>query len=237
MSKTRLSSRLANKQKQEFAKQTVVLILLSIVIGVIFIVIVLPNGVRLFFEIFDKQTDISQSEMVPPQSPIVSSPPTYINQENLELTGYAEPNSKIEVQVNNQKQLITDVDDSGNFSLSAKLVEGDNIIKLYNIDSYGNESVPRELSVVFDQTQPEIIVNQPQDGAEFKLKEEEVIQIQGETEPRSKVFINDRLNYAGNDGKFSSRFKLSRGENVIKIRVVDLAGNDNEKEIKVKYLF
>ncbi len=237
MSKTRLTSRLANKQKQEITKQTLVFILLSIVIGLVFIFVILPNGVRLFFEIFDKQTDISQSEMIPPQPPTIASPPSHTNLNNISLVGYAESNSKIKLEVNNQVQKTLEVDESANFEILVNLAKGENIIRVYSVDEFDNESRPLELTIVFDQTQPEIIVEQPEDGAEFRLKEEEVVQVRGETKPRSKVYINDRLSYAGNDGQFSARVQLTRGENLIKIKVIDQAGNETEKEIKVRYQF
>ncbi len=231
----RVTSRLAKKQKKELTKQTIVLILLSIIVGLLFLLIILPSGVRLFFDILDKQTDIHQADTIPPQPPIVSAPPEFTNQDKLQLSGYGESESKIRLEVNNQVQDTVAVDDSDQFEVIVHLSSGENIVSLFSIDSQGNKSQHQQFFVTLDKEPPEIEIDFPEDEAEFDLKKDEVIQIEGTTEPKSKVYVNNRLTYADSDGVFSTRFQLSSGENTIEIRVLDQAGNENETEITVYY--
>lgn len=237
MPKKRVTSRLANKQKKELTKQSIVLIALSIIIGLLFLLIILPNGVRLFFRILDQQVDLTQREEVPPLPPMASLPQDITNESQIEISGYGEASSVIKVELNNKFLQEKETNDLGEFMVSIDLVEGENIIRLINVSQSEVESSPRILTITKDTTAPEIIITHPEDGAEFKLRDEEIIQVQGETKPRSEVYLNDRLSYADSNGFFSIRHQLRSGENNLKIRVVDRAGNEAHQELSVYYRY
>jgi hypothetical protein len=237
MSKKRVTSRLANKQRKELTKQSIVLIALSIIIGLLFLLIILPHGVRLFFRILDQQVDLTQREEIAPLPPMASLTQDITNESQVEISGFGEANSVIKVEVNNKFSQEKETNDSGEFKVSIDLIEGENIIRLINVNENGVESSPRIFTITKDTSAPEIIITHPEDGAEFKLREEEIIQVQGETKPRSEVYLNDRLSYADSNGFFSIRHQLKSGENILSIRVVDRAGNETEKEIIVYYQY
>lgn len=231
----RVSSRLAKKKKKKLAKQSVVLLLLSILIGSIFIFFVLPTAVRFFFDFLDKETNLSEVDSIPPQPPVVAPPPNHTQDSKVTLEGFGEAEALVHLVVNNQKQDKVEIDDQGQFSITANLSEGENRIKIYSIDEAGNESVSKSYQVEKDTQPPEIKIGFPEEGANFELREDQVITVRGETEPLSKVSINETVIYADNQGLFSGRLRLSQGENVIKIQIEDPAGNQSEHELTVYY--
>lgn len=235
MTKKRVTSRLANKQKKELTKQSVVLLLLSMLIGVIFLVVILPGAIKLFFEVLDKRTVIEQESQLPPQAPIVASPPEHTNNSSLELSGYSEPNSLIKVLLNQREYDSVDVDDEGSFKINIELNQGDNYITLFTLGSNELESQRVTFNVVLDTEVPPIKIGNPEDGQKFETKENQTITIEGETEPKAKVYINNRLVLADSEGLFNYRYYLSDGDNKIEIKAVDEAGNEAETELTVHY--
>ncbi len=231
----RVSSRLAKKKKKKLAKQSVVLLLLSILIGSIFVFLILPTAVRFFFDFLDKETNLSEVDTIPPQPPVAVPPPNYTQESKITLEGYGEAEAQVHLVVNNQKQDKVEIDDQGQFSVTANLSEGENQLKIYSTDEAGNESVSKIYQVVKDTQPPEIKIGFPEDGASFELQEDQVITVRGETEPLSKVSINETVIYADSQGLFSGRLRLMRGENAVKIQIEDQAGNKSEHELTVYY--
>lgn len=237
MKKTRISSRLAAKQSKELTKQSIWLIILSIIIGLIFFGLVLPNAVRLFFEILDKNTVIDQDLDLPPQSPVAVAPPEYTNQKHLVVSGYAQMDTQVGMKFNEAEQDAVAVDDQGAFSFEIDLVEGENLLELYAINDKNLESSRSFYVVVFDSQPPAIKLGHPENEQHFELKENQTISIEGETEPHAKLLINTRLVTANDEGLFSYRYYLNEGENKIQIKATDRAGNSNEIELKVYFRY
>jgi len=235
MSKQRITSRLANKQTKELTKQSIVLFLLAILIATIFMVVVLPEAVRLFFEILDKQTVIEQDSGLPPQRPIVSAIPEFTNQSQLELSGYSQPNSTVKILLNHQEYDQADVSEEGSFSQTIKLNQGNNLITIFSVAQNGLESQQLNFQVVLDTEPPPIKIGFPEDGQRIELKENQTILIEGETKPKTRIFINGRVTVADSEGFFSQRYHLSEGDNQLEFRAVDEAGNEAETTITVHY--
>jgi len=235
MPKQRISSRLANKQKKELTKQSIVLFILAILIAIIFFVVVLPSAVRLFFEVLDKQTVIEQDSGLPPQRPIVAAVPEFTNQAELEISGYSQPNSTVKVLLNHQEYTQEEIDEDSTFSISIKLNQGANQIAVFAIDTNEQESQQQNFQVILDTEPPPIKIGFPEDGQRFELKENQTVVIEGESEPKARVFINGRVTIADSEGFFSQRYYLSEGENLLEFKAVDEAGNESETTITVHY--
>lgn len=233
MPKKRITSRLANKQKKELTKQSIVLILLSLLITIIFLLVVLPSAVRLFFEILDDQTVIEQDAGLPPQPPIVASPPEHTNQESLTLRGFTQAEVTVVMLINHQEVETVQADENGEFELELDLNPGNNLVTLYSVNDREVESAQTNFQINLDTTSPEIKIGAPEEGERFELRENQTIQIQGETKPRARVFIDGRVTMADAEGNFSQRYHLEEGENKIEIRVIDQAGNEAETELTV----
>jgi hypothetical protein len=233
MRKKRVTSRLANKQKKDLTKQSIILLILSILIGAIFLVIVLPNAVRLFFEVLDEQTIIDQDSGLPPQPPLIEAPPLHTNTSKLSLSGYAQPSTTVHVLVNSQKETSIDINDDGEFALELALNEGENLLSLFTTNQANVESKTITHNITVDTKPPEIKIGFPEPDQTFELIENQTITIEGETKPRSQVSINNRMVIANSEGLFNYRYHLSEGENKIEIKVRDQAGNESETELTV----
>lgn len=235
MPKQRITSRLANKQKKELTKQSIVLFILAILIAIIFFMVVLPGAVRLFFEILDKQTVIEQDFGLPPQRPIVAAVPEFTSQAELEISGYSQPDSTVKVLLNHQEYAKKEIIEDGSFSISIKLNQGANQIAVFAIDANEQESQQQNFQIILDTEPPSIKIGFPEDGQKFELKENQTILIEGESEPRARVLINGRVTVANSEGLFSQRYHLSEGDNQLEFKAVDEAGNESETVITVHY--
>lgn len=231
----RVSSRLAKKKQKEMARQSFVFLALAIIISLVFVVVVLPNAVKLFFDILDQETALGPIDTIPPQPPMIAAPPEATSSAKIKLSGYGEASLELYVVVNNQEQAKKTINDNGQFEITAKLEEGPNLVKFYSVDEAGNESATKGYQILMDIQKPEIKIGYPEDGANFELTEERIVNIQGETEARAKVFIDEHLVYADNQGRFNYRYRLDEGENKIMIRAIDRAGNDNEFELTIGF--
>lgn len=236
-SKQRGSSRLAKKEQKKIQHQTFFYIFLGIVILLIFIFLLVPSIIRIFFSVIDQESPFEVKDDVPPQVPILSSnPPEATYSASLNLSGYAEANSKVVFVLNGEEVADVDVSDEGNFDYDLALNEGENEILLYGVDEAENESLKtRSYFLTQDTEAPFIDIETPEDGASIELKKNRVTNVSGSTEVGSKLYLNDRLLLVGSDGHFSGTYYLGEGENKLLFRAVDKAGNETEKEISVQF--
>ena len=236
-SKQRGSSRLAKKEQKQIQRQTFSYIFLGIVILLISIFFLVPSIIRIFFNAIDQESPFEMKDDVPPQVPILSSnPPEATFSASLKLTGYAEANSKVVFVLNGEEVADVVVSDEGDFEYDLDLKEGENEILLYGIDDAENESLKtRSYFLTQDTEAPIINIEKPEDGASIELKKNRTTEISGSTEAGSKLYLNDRLILVGSEGNFSSTYYLDEGDNKLKFRAVDKAGNETEKEISVHF--
>jgi hypothetical protein len=232
------SSRLLKKQEKEMRKQTLFFIVLSIALLLFFIFIIIPNLIRLFFNFFDNDVNFNVEDDLPPQAPVLSSPPpeaTFSAQ--LKLEGFADPESKVVFVLNGEQVEEKQVNDEGEFDQEISLEKGENQLTVYSINEAGTESLQsKTYQIVYDDEAPIISIIEPEPDSVIELKRNRNTQIVGETEPLSSVYLNDRLILVDEDGQFSSNYYLDEGENVLKFLAIDKAGNESELEIKVEFL-
>lgn len=57
----------------------------------------------------------------------------------------------------------------------------------------------------------------------------------GTSEDDASLYVNDQRVIVQTDGSFRESFTLKSGDNVFKIKVVDLASNETEKEETLTY--
>lgn len=237
MAKQRGSSRLVKKEEKQLSKQALKLIFFGIVILLLFIFVIMPNLIRFFFSILDKESPVDQSDTVPPQTPVLSAvPPEATYSATLNLAGYAEAESKVIFVLNNNIDSEVVVDNQGQFTYELSLVEGDNDLALYGIDNAGNESVKtRSYRIVRDEEAPTLELAEPSDGQKIELKKNRTINVKGQTEVGAKVTLNGRLLSVAEDGEFTGSYYLNEGKNELKFLAVDQAGNQTEQIISVEF--
>ena len=217
-------------------RQSFVYIFLALILGVVFVLVILPKAVAVLFSIVDTGSPIANQDTLPPQVPIIAAPATATTQANLTLTGYGEPDSTIYFVVNGEQVGESTVGSDGTFTQDIPLQEGPNAITAYAKDAAGNESqISHEYTVTLDTTAPSLDISEPQDGQSFRLATNQMITVKGTTEPRAKVTVNGSLTLADSEGKFSANYFLQEGETELTVVATDDAGNTTEKKIKVSF--
>lgn len=236
--KRQVSSRLAAKEQKKLSRQTFIMMAASIIIVLLFVFVILPLVVRIFFQFIDKGSPFEPSDTVPPQAPIIQSPINATNSAILPISGVAEAESTVVFVLNGSRLDEIEANNDGKFKYDLPLNEGENLLGLYSIDAAGNESIKtKNYNILYDSESPILEIEFPQDGQEITLRKNQVVEIKGKTESGAKVYINDRLSYPNALGEFKSRYSLSEGENILKFKAVDKGGNINEMEIKVNFKF
>lgn len=231
-------SRLTKRQQQKMVRQTIWITLTSVALLAAFIFFIIPQLIRFAGNVLDSGSLIETEDQVPPQVPVLSAPPTATNSATLPISGAGEAEAEAVLVVNGQEIERVTINGEGEFELEAPLTEGENSLVVYSVDQAENDSIQtKKYKITLDTTAPTIELEQPQDGDSFELRKNQLLEIKGQTEPQTKVYINNRLVYADGEGYFSTKHQLSEGENKLKFRVVDRGGNIAEKEITVSFRY
>lgn len=231
-------SRLSKFEQQRVIRQSVTLLFFTAVIISIFVFFIMPASTRIF-ELFSpkKQSSLlSKESPLPPQVPILFPLPEATNSAELAVSGYGEADTKMTLFNNSTRVQETTTDKSGQFSFGYfTLSEGENLMSVRSRNEQNAESNSKQVVVVFDVKPPILTVTEPADGFTVTRKREQVVTVKGQTESKTRVYLNDRLLFVDNQANFSGTFQLAEGENILTIRAVDSAGNTVEKQIKVSY--
>ncbi len=169
-----------------------------------------------------------------PYPPHLEAPYTATNSARITLSGYAEPNSTLEVFLNSESLKKILLKDDGQFEIAdVPLKEGENKITAVTKDAADNTSQPSDtLLVIYKKTPPSLEVSEPSDGQGYN-GENKKAKISGITEAGATVTVNGRLVMVKSDGSFIYDFPLSNGDNPLKIVATDIAGNQTTVERKV----
>jgi hypothetical protein len=220
------------------ARQSVLMIILALIGALIFLFVVMPQVVQLFFRSFGAgDLNFKQEDTIPPQIPIISSPPEATDQEKVKLTGFGEAESRVAVVVNGEEMARVAIDDQGNFSYTLELTEGENLISLHGVDEADNESRTRDFVIVLDTEMPSLAFEDLDEGRQIVGRDNQNMNIRGETEPNSQLTLNERSVFVRSDGTFTAQFYLVEGDNTLKFMVVDQAGNRTEREVRVSFRY
>lgn len=230
----RVSSRLIKKERTKIVKQTVWFVIAGIVLVLVFLFFVLP----MFFRVIDSilnTNPLPDDETIILQAPVLVAPVAATHSAELKIEGIGQPNTKAILVVNGAKGPEVDTAEDGSFSTTVQLSDGENNIVAYTADDKENESSPsRDYRVLLDMEAPELELKEPEEGATFDSKQK-LITVSGMTDPSAKLYLNDRFFSPKADGSFSTTYSLNDGENVLKLRAIDMAGNQTEVERKVTF--
>jgi hypothetical protein len=230
------SSRLLQHEQRRLLKQTVLYVVGGIVILILFVAVLMPAAIRLFFKAIDGNKTPGLTDTLPPQVPVLSLPYQATNSATIALTGFGEANSKVSLVVNSSPVATVDVGGDGQFKQDLRLEKGDNDLVVYGTDAAGNESAQSAPYHVFMDDEPlKIDISEPTSPAQVVGKKNQQLLIKGKTKPNTKVYVNDRLNTVKEDGSFEILQPLAEGDNTLKVRGVDKAGNTVELELQVNF--
>lgn len=231
----RTSSRIIKKERSKLWKQTVTYVAIALILGIAFVVIVLPNFLRLVDSFLDTNPLPTEEEEQIVQAPTLSAPVAATNSAELIVQGFAQPNQEVTFVVNGEQSPGSTTDDAGSFLSTVFLTEGENVVTAFVTTERGTESpVGRQYTVTLDTEAPELEVTEPEEGQSFDAKEQ-TITVAGTTDAQAKVYLNDRFVSVRSDGSFSTRFSPEKGDNTLIIKSVDPGGNTTEIERTIRY--
>lgn len=233
-------SRLARKEEKRNLRKAILFSLLTIVLllGLIFFGIPSLTGLAvLVSELRGTSVTIEQNDTLPPPPPRFNSLPEYTKESSLSISGFSEPSSTVEIFLNGSSAGTVVSTAEGTFTFSkVSLPSRENEIYTIATDEAGNKSQPTpRFMIIFDNTAPKLEITQPQDGTTLAGERKRKIRIEGQTEENVSLTINERLIILASEGKFSTDYTLSDGENHLKVIAIDPAGNQTEKELKLTF--
>lgn len=175
----------------------------------------------------------SQQELILP--PILDPLPEATNAAVLTITGKSDPGANIVLYIDEEEGATLPVESDGTFSLTKKFTEGDHTVsaKAKN-DKDAMSGLSNVVSVSIKRSKPELVVTSPDDGARV-VGEGNTVAVKGKTASENTVTVNDRLAVVSNDGSFHYTYPLSEGENTIHIVATDPAGNQESKDLRIRY--
>ncbi len=230
------SSRLVRKEERKLVTQTIWFVVLGIAILAAFVFFIMPNAIKIFFRFLDSNKGLEVTDTIPPQIPILAAPVDATNSATVALSGFAEADSTVVFLLNSTEISRLKAAADGTFNQELRLEQGPNELTVYGVDAAENESAKSQVYRIFMDDQPvEIKIDEPAANAQIEGRKNQLLTIKGTTKPDARVYVNDRLNYAKADGTFAPTYSLGEGENKLKIKVIDKAGNQAETELTVTF--
>lgn len=232
-------SRLARKEAQKSYHRLVFATLGTILLVIFIFFGGIPALVKFSAFLGDLKTSSQpitpQNEEGPLLPPRLEPLPDVTNNPQLTISGFAQTGKEVEIFLNGESLGKTTVSSDGKF-LYAKitLTEGENRIKAYTVEGGKESEASKTLFITYKKTAPRLEVSQPIDSASFS-GETKTIRVEGQTDPDTTVTVNDRWAIVSSTGSFYLFYTLSDGENLLKIKAIDRAGNETTVERKVTY--
>lgn len=234
-----MQTRLQRKHEKDSLKQAGKYILLTLVALFLVVKFGLPSLVRLAGFVGDLKSSskpIEKADSLAPNAPTLLPLPEATNSAKIAIAGYSENGVTIKLSRGGivVKETVSDTD--GNFEFKGVVLkEGNNEFMAEASDSQGNSSGPSKAHLVtFDNTPPQLTVEQPEAGKRFFDKDSPVT-ISGQTEVDTNLTINDKFVLVDSEGKFSLKWPLTEGDNQLDFLVRDPAGNESKKLLTVNY--
>ena len=234
--KTRSARRIVKKSKRNF-------IVTLIIIGFLLFATlnwILPNfisgvgSVNDFFHPSKKATSVTDEGVL--SAPVLNIPYEATNSSEVTINGFATPNSKVKLYLDDEEKQTTEVSDSGTFTFeNIPLSLGTNNIYAKSLGENDKTSLPsKSFEIIFNNEKPSLSVNQPEDNKKIQGGDKKVT-ISGKTSVGIKILINDSQIIVDKDGNFSTDLQINEGDNNVNIKAIDSAGNSTEIQRKVNY--
>ncbi len=180
-----------------------------------------------------KTAPVNYESLAPP---VITVPFEATNTAQINISGFATPNAKVELFIDDQLKDTTQTPEDGKFEFNGvSLNLGTNNIYGKTIDEKGVESLSsKTLAIFYDNGKPLLTVSEPDDGKTIQGGDKKIT-FKGSTDPNVKIYINDVQTITNLDGNFSSEQSLNDGDNNFTIKAIDKAGNETSLVRKVTY--
>jgi len=233
----RVSTRRVRLEQQKATRNLIVAVILAVIIGVVFLFVAVPVIFQFAIDFArSKDAGVVFSDTIPPQKPVFQPPEEFVNTTELNLSGYTEAKAQVELIIDGQSIATVTANDDGEFSFTQNLEEGEHTLVVEASDAAGNQSDSNDYVITVDTTTPTLTIESPENGKIFTLRSEQVVTVSGSLGEPGTVYVSGSLTNTDEEGAFSTRYTLGEGENSIKVRGEDKAGNQtDEQEIKVQY--
>ncbi|MCD8484121.1 Ig-like domain-containing protein [Candidatus Woesebacteria bacterium] len=235
----KISTRRAKIEERQARRQAFLAIVVAVLIGLFFLFVMMPLILRAAISLARNenpfQTEVEDT--LPPQKPVIQPLTEFRSEKNLEITGYTEAGAQVSLFADGNELDELTADDSGAFTFTTTLEEGEHKVWLLAEDEAGNSSgITETYSVTIDTTKPTLEITEPENNKTFTLPREKTITVAGKMSEKGRVFVNGSRNATDEEGNFSTRLQLGEGSNTIKLYAEDEAGNrSDEQEVTVEY--
>jgi hypothetical protein len=217
-------------------------IVLSILVVLVFGFFLISWGLPILIgslSIFNKLKPIDKTEEVPDTAlapPVLNIPFDATNSASIVIIGYAQPNSKVQIIVNDDdKPEISTLGDGSFSTQNIDLSEGTNYIYGYTTDSNNHKSLPsKTIKLEYSSQKPNLEIVEPADNNQIKGGDKKV-KVSGKTDSDNTLSINGMTVILNSDGSFSSDVPLNDGDNLITITATSSIGNSTTVSRKVNY--
>lgn len=231
-------SRVERKSEEQITKKTIFLGVVTIFVFISILIFGLPLLIKFSVLLGESKSkkDTEKENIVPPLAPRFAISFESTNSATLNINGFAEPKTVVELFKNDTSVNKIEVSDSGDFSFEGiNLDEGGNDFSAVatKTDSGVTSEKSKVLSISYDKTNPELTLTNPsEDSLTVDSADFDVI---GKTEIGSSVSINGRIASVDDSGNFKLKIQLNSGNNDIEIVSTDAAGNQTTKKISIKF--
>ena len=235
---TRFYSRLRITEEKKNLRTAVVLGILTFILIIGVFIFGLPTVAKFAAFLSDLRKSgepVEVNDTTPPAPPRLDSLPEATNKTSIEISGSSEPGATVVLTFNKDAREVL-ADNEGSFRFTFELKGGENTLLALTKDASGNESQKTdEITITFDDEEPSLNISSPSEGASFFGSKQRQIVIQGTTDAKASLSINDRFVLVEEDGSFAFATTLSEGENTFNLKAQDQAGNQTEKTLKVSF--
>lgn len=232
-------SRLYKHRQKQNTKQIMLLIgMVFILIGVMFFVGFdsLINSAVLFTNLFKSKT-IEEGQIAEESfygSVSLDTPPIATNSATISISGQVTGFDSVDIYLNNVKAQTAMLDNETVFSEEiGRLISGENTIYVAARTKDGKNSKKTEkYSVFYKRDAPTLEISKPSNGETTRNAD---IAISGKTDRNTTVHLNNSPIVVDLQGEFETTIRLKEGENILRFRATDVAGNTTETEIRVTF--
>lgn len=164
----------------------------------------------------------------------INSIPSATNSAKIEVGGSAVNFTDLEFYLNNDLAKEVNLPTSGNFTEEIEnLKEGSNTLYVIaKAKDSSEEKKTEEFKIYYKNTKPKLEIKSPQDGSKTNQTE---VAMTGSTDKETYIKVNGLPVVVDAQGNFQTSIRLKEGENQIQISAADVAGNSEEKSLKVIY--
>src|SRR5699024_4382142 len=148
--------------------------------------------------------------------PVITSPKdqTFTNEEELTVKGEAPPTTtEVTILNNGEEVATTQATDDGTFSADITLNDGENVLTATASTETGTTQPSEPVKVTLDKDKPGLTIDSPEDDSKTN---DMAVKVEGTAtdDHLAGVKVNGKKAEVNDDGSYSHRMLLEKGENV-----------------------